>query len=589
MSEIKLTKEQKISEYAKCVSDYTYAIENYFTVQDKTRGEGEYPFLLFDFQKEIINNYNTNKSCIVNKYRQAGISTLTAAYIACYLTFNNNKYVVVVADKLKMAENELFKDVVSFMEMFPRWMQVTVTGANNKSRKEYSNGSQLVAMASNSLRGPTPDLIWWDETAHCETAEDFITSASAALSTGGRMIMVSTPNGLDAVFYQTFKGAQDRTNDYIPNEIYWYNDPRYTKDLKLLKDGKELVVTNELRVSGALKTMINDGWIPTSSWYEGMCRKYNNIEKRINQELNCSFLGSDSTLIPSEVLQSIVTSDPKEMFADISGERNVWLWKNPEVNKRYIISADVSLGTSEDFSGFQIICVDDFEQVAEYLGKLSPEDLGEMLYHYGTLYGNAYIVVDIQGGAGTGTVNRLLDLGYKNIHYTETRNKDYISTFMSYIKKEGDRTLIPGFMITTSNRPLILTELEKTIRNGDIKLNSIRLVNELKTFVMTNTTRIADHKRSYHDDLIFSLAIGLYTVQTEFTKLEKTKEITKAMLESYTIISNMRTNDDKENKKEEEKINDDIPLPIYNVSNNDNSQRTMTRDDINSFYIGLFR
>jgi hypothetical protein len=37
----------------------------------------------------------------------------------------------------------------------------------------------------------------------------------------------------------------------------------------------------------------------------------------------------------------------------------LWLFKYPEANKEYIISADVARGDGSDFSAFQIISIDD--------------------------------------------------------------------------------------------------------------------------------------------------------------------------------------------------------------------------------------
>jgi hypothetical protein len=70
-----------------------YFIETYLTIFDQTQGIAGMivPFRLFDFQKELINTYLSNKFVVANKYRQAGISTTTCAYIAWYIMFNKNR------------------------------------------------------------------------------------------------------------------------------------------------------------------------------------------------------------------------------------------------------------------------------------------------------------------------------------------------------------------------------------------------------------------------------------------------------------------------------------------------------------------
>jgi hypothetical protein len=81
----------------------------------------------------------------------------------------------------------------------------------------------------------TPTLLFWDETAWTEKSDKFWTSALPTLQTGGRAIMVSTPSGLDAVFYKTFMGARSGENNFKAVELWWYNDPRYNKDLVWIK------------------------------------------------------------------------------------------------------------------------------------------------------------------------------------------------------------------------------------------------------------------------------------------------------------------------------------------------------------------
>ena len=50
-----------------------------------------------------------------------------------------------------------------------------------------------------------------------------------------------------------------------------------------------------------------------------------------------------------------------------------------------------------DDNGLPII-----EQVGEYLGKKLGDDIGAMLYNYGTLYNEAFVVIDATGGQGDG-------------------------------------------------------------------------------------------------------------------------------------------------------------------------------------------
>ncbi len=57
----------------------------------------------------------------------------------------------------------------------------------------------------------------------------------ASLSTGGKVIVVSTPNGYDPIYYEIYDQALRNMNDFKISEMYWFRDPRYTRDLYLVK------------------------------------------------------------------------------------------------------------------------------------------------------------------------------------------------------------------------------------------------------------------------------------------------------------------------------------------------------------------
>ena len=64
-----------------------------------------------------------------------------------------------------------------------------------------------------------------------------------------------------------------------------------------------------------------------------------------------------------------------------------------------------------------------------------------------------------------------------------------------------------------SNRETILSELEESIRTNVIKINSQRTINELNTFVITNSGKISADKGK-HDDLIMSLTLANHVMKS---------------------------------------------------------------------------
>jgi hypothetical protein len=104
--------------------------------------------------------------------------------------------------------------------------------------------------------------------------------------------MVSTPSGLDAVFYKHFNGARKGENTFKAVELWWFNDPRYNKGLVWLKNkGKE----NEIKLvdedwdKERRIQLMDDGWEASSPWFEEQVKDANGDMRKIAQELLCVF------------------------------------------------------------------------------------------------------------------------------------------------------------------------------------------------------------------------------------------------------------------------------------------------------------
>jgi len=367
----------------------------------------------------------------------------------------------------------------------------------------------------------------------------------ASLSTGGKVIVISTPNGFDPIYYSIYNQAIKGMNDFRITEMYWWRDPRYSKDLKLIKcddivhymlnraDYKDDEITIDYtdtkvreRDFEDIKIKIENGYRAYSSWFEAMAKKLKFDRRKISQELECNFLGSGDNVIPPETMKKIKDNFIKEPENRFMGGV-LWQWKEPVAGHRYIMGCDVSRGDSEDFTTFTIIDFDEREQVLEYMGKVPPDVVAEIAYKWATMY-NAFIVIDITGGMGVATSRKLQEMGYKNLYVDGVNHADK----WKWDPKAQEK--IPGINFN-SKRVQIIASFEEALRH-DFAVRSQRLYNELNTFVYVNGR--PDHQKGQHDDLIMAMAMALYVGETSFAKLEKATEHAKAMLESWSVESN---------------------------------------------------
>lgn len=364
-------------EYVKCLKDKTrtYFIENYLYTFDATVRK-EVPFLLFPRQKAFLKSLCDNNNTIAIKHRQAGITTISAAWICGAIVFASKKSpetVLCIANKLDQAV-ELSNKIYTFLMQVPRWMWGNDFYSNdpdseknaksifikkNKNYIELFNGCKIYARSSgeNAARGiSSVSVLIFDEAAFIQNGISVFTSAVAATSAvaDSKCIMVSTPNGKDALYYRTYSKALKKENNFHPVEFRWFQDLRYNRNLSWYRknpDTGELETIKEKVVGSRGEIEYNEekwreyernGWTPTSPWYEDMCKSFNNDEQKIAQELNVSFLGSSDNVIPVETIEMQLNQNvinlPEDWPLKDPFVTETWIWKDPIPGHRYICS-----------------------------------------------------------------------------------------------------------------------------------------------------------------------------------------------------------------------------------------------------------
>jgi hypothetical protein len=543
-----MTKEQVMIEYVRCMKDTSYALRTYLQTYDNTVSK-YVPLELFPDQISLLEDYENFNENIALKYRQAGVSTVTAAWISKKLAFAKKikpEKILIIANKLDTSQ-EMANKIRAFMTQWPSWVGIDFS-TEKDSQKHYklNNGCEVKAVATSkdALRGFTPTILIFDEAAFIDADSDFWAACMASLSTGGKVIVVSTPNGYDPIYYEIYDQALRNMNDFKISEMYWFRDPRYTKDLYLVKT-KDIIhyllnkeeynpddiiswenIPFEKRDYVELKSIMDTGYKPCSAWFEGMVKKLKYDKRKVSQELECNFLGSGDNVFDSNLLQKVRENYIREPQNKMMGNA-LWIWKEPVIGHKYVMGVDVSRGDSEDFSSFQIIDFDTREQVAEFVGKLPPDTMADVCYKWANMY-SCFVVIDITGGMGVSTARKMQEIGYKDLYVdgVDTANK------WKWDPKAAEK--IPGINFN-NKRVQIIAAFEEAMRH-EFKIYSNRLFNEMNTFVYINGR--PDHQKGHHDDLIMSIAMACYVAESSFSQLTKVTEQTKAMLESWSVSNN---------------------------------------------------
>ena len=593
-------------EYAKCLLDKSrvYFIEHFLTTNNANERKIT-PFTLFPRQKVFCQSLGENQNTIAIKHRQAGITTVSAGYIAAQIVLadkNSPETVLCVANQLNMASDMLGK-IRDFLLQVPRWMwgdddyfsvdensdknkKDIFTICNNKELKLF-NGCRVVAKSSgeNASRGVSAvSILIFDEAAFIENGTSVYSSAVAATSSvkNAKIIMVSTPNGKDDLYYKTYKQALNKENNYHPVEFKWFQDLRYNKNLRWNRTNEngeiETFIEPILDNSGTIfydeakwRNLEKNGWIPTSPWYESMCQSFNNNEMLIAQELDVSFVGSSNNVVKPEIIEMQNNTNVREPLSDLSDQLapETWFWKPPIDGHRYICAVDPARGDGSDSTVIEIIDLDGIdddgtpivEQVLEYQGKRLGDDIGQMVYNYATVYNNAFVVIEAIGGVGDAAILTLMRLNYKNIYYDDDELKNYTNqNKLTQFKAQTNSERMPGFH-SNKFRFQMLSNFASMLKNNEFKVRSIRMINELETWVYKNGR--PDHMHGCHDDTITCTAMGLFIAMFSFSKLETLKNKNTAILNSYKNSRNISITSQVEFEKKKEEIKNKYAMPIY--------------------------
>ena len=486
----KLTKKEILKEALKCGKDSQYFINNYAKIPHP--GQGLIPFKTYDYQKELLENFEDHRFTVILKARQLGISTIVAGYIAWMMLFHRDKNVLVVATKLSTAAN-LVRKVKGIIKQLPKWLQLASIDVDNKNSFELSNGSQVKASSTSGDAGRSEalSLLVIDEAAHIETLTELWTGLYPTISTGGRCIALSTPNGVGDWFHETYIKSESGQNEFFPVKLLWDVHPERDQE-----------------------------------WFETETK--NMSKRQIAQEYECNFNTSGDTVVDAEDIGRLKLNirDPDYRTGV---DRNYWIWEEFKPENTYLLVADVSRGDGADFSVFHIFKLETMEIIAEYQGKVTLDLFSDIIFNAGREYGSAMVVVE-NNTVGFAVLDKLIEKGYPNIYHSIKSSHEYIDQYQA----ETTSSAVAGFTTSLKTRPLIVAKFEEFIRNKLLTIYSKRLINELDTFIWRNGRPEA--QRGYHDDLIMACAIGCWVRDTALIENQRDLEYKKAFLNC--IITN---------------------------------------------------
>lgn len=476
--------EHQIMEYAKCMNDPVYFIENY--VKIITLDQGLKPFVCRGYQKKLIETYFKNDKVILLSARQSGKTTTTAAFILWYVCFNSDKTAIILANKAATAR-EILSRITGMLENLPYFLQPGVK-ILNKGSIEFGNNSKIIATSTStdSIRGFSCNLLYLDEFAFVPNAVEFFQSSYPTITSGKttKIFISSTAHGLN-LFYKLWTEAKNGHNDFVPVEINWWEVPGRDEEWKK----QQLAILGE----------------------HGFAQEYGN-----------EFIGSSNTLIYPSVLKElpIVSGTVKDDFEIIEKE---------EENHIYVISVDVSRGTGNDYSVCIVIDVTQFPYkiVATYRSNtINPMLLPDVIFRLAKKYNDAFVLVE-RNANGLDVVQSLFyNFEYENVFSTKSVQKigQQLSLGIGWKYIGGVEMTKTVKRIGCANLKLMIEEKKLINFTGDIMM-------ELYNFVKHGDTYSADV--GHTDDFVMALVLFAWATGQDYYKELVNHDFRKEIFSKY--------------------------------------------------------
>lgn len=220
--------DDEIQEYIKCKLDINYFAEKYCRI--KTEDGSVQNIKLRDYQRKILDLYTKNRFSILCGSRQIGKTVNAAITMLHFITFNNDKNIMIVAN-IRSTTIEIIDKIKNIYIHLPFFLKVGIKNWNQQSII-FENGCRIKSSARSKTPaiGYTIDFLYLDEFAHIPSniIEPYYTAAFPTVSAieNSKIVITSTPNGMN-LFYRLLSDSERPDGDPLKNNykamrVYWY-------------------------------------------------------------------------------------------------------------------------------------------------------------------------------------------------------------------------------------------------------------------------------------------------------------------------------------------------------------------------------
>lgn len=471
-----------------------------------TKGKIRMSQSMYDWQLVAAMQYLSGTKFISKKVRQVGATTFTSIYFLWRSLFYSNAVEYILS--LGVRESSEVLSRVTFMyDNLPGWLKTPMLeGA--KTSITFRNGSKIKALPGtpDATRGSSLSCALVDEFAFLKKADNILSAVAPALSMGFLTPFSNTSLPSQLFIISTFPIIENENNEYVR---------LYREAIQGEGDFEIITVTTD-----------DIPEYQDQQWHKNMLttlgpKKYNvEILGQMNSTMDNSFIAEHvlsklqakhpirtDFLRPSDVDEEGFAKDMNALASSrenydpsIGYIKTLWVYSDPIPGKTYGITVDLGTGTGGDYSAIHVFDIANQEQVAEFKSnRASLEDIKLIIKDIAEYYNRALLSIE-RNSIGAA----VCDYFYETLNYENL-----------YMYKKSKSLFLAGFPVTSGNRGSICASMSSMLSGESIKINSIRTINELRSFGYMPNGRLSGIGSS--DDLVMSLAQYCYLCESFFT------------------------------------------------------------------------
>ena len=451
-------------EMAKCRESCAYFVQHYAWYTE-TRGtsKGLQKFIPWDWQLALVHNWqhgvDGKNRHVILKARQLGVSWLVSFYALWLALFHPGSNVLLLSYK-EMAAKMLIRRMKDTFSKIPKWLipgvepnrstqviEFFLDGADNAFSRVES-----LASTEDAGRGEATSLAVLDEWAmHPYDTENFA-AISDSLGIEGQIIGLSTAKGAAGTFYNIFRSAHGKQNDFVPWFIPWSSHPDRTAD----PEWYATMLKNKISAGGPELGKRDMAQEFPRTWEE-------------------AFVASGAQVFDASIIMAMMKEAAKHRPLVMTQELREW--QEPIMGREYIIGVDCSEGLADGDYGAAI--VRDWRtgvHVATLRGRWEPRVFAAKIAALGWRWNSAFIGVE-RNGTGLAVLEALTDVGYSNLYYE-----------LRVSGTSGENVSVKeGWVTNKSTKPVMISTMQEALATGAMVSYDETLLGEYLTYVREET------------------------------------------------------------------------------------------------------